>query len=31
MGIDPDDPAFQQAQSDCEDEIGEPPVPGDAS
>jgi hypothetical protein len=31
MGIDPDDPAFQQAQSDCEDEVGEPPAPGDAS
>jgi hypothetical protein len=31
MGIDPDDPAFQQAQSDCEDEIGEPPAPEDAS
>jgi hypothetical protein len=25
MGIDPDDPAFQQAQADCEDEIGDPP------
>jgi hypothetical protein len=31
MGIDPDDPAFQQAQSECEDEIGEPPAPEDAS
>jgi hypothetical protein len=31
MGIDPDDPAFQQAQSDCEQQIGEPPAPGDDS
>jgi hypothetical protein len=31
MGIDPDDPAFQKAQSECEDEVGEPPVPGDDS
>jgi hypothetical protein len=29
MGIDPDDPAFQQAQADCRDEVGEPPVPGE--
>lgn len=29
MGIDPDDPAFEKAQADCEQQIGEPPAPGD--
>ena len=31
MGINPSDPAFQEAQKACEDEVGDPPAPGEGS